>query len=365
MAKFEFLKARKTPDFEELKKVIRGEKKAERVHFVELLMDYEIKKAVTEQYLGEKWIDPAENNKADYIKQDINFWYHLGYDYARISGGIKFPGKGRKTEDTAILSKGKRNWVEENTGMITNWEEFERYPWQKKEDIDYSAYEIASKNLPDGMKLLVCPSSGVFEIASEVLLGFENMSYLIAENYELVQAVFDKTGEIIYEFYRNVVEIDNVEGFFQGDDLGFKTSTFLSPHHLKRLVIPWHKKFAELAHQKGKMYWFHCCGNILNVIDDFIHSVKIDAIHSFQDEVIPVWKFKQMYGNKTAVLGGVDVDKLSRLDEPNLRKYVKAILQKCMPYRYALGSGNSVANYIPVENYLIMLDEGWNFTTKS
>jgi len=25
---------------------------------------------------------------------------------------------------------------------------------------------------------------------------------------------------------------------------------------------------------------------------------------------------------------------------------------------YALGSGNSITNYIPVENYLIMLDEG-------
>lgn len=70
MAKFEFLKAGKTPDFEELKKVIRGEKKAEKVHFVELLMDYEIKKVVTEQYLGEKWIEPADNNKANYIKQD-------------------------------------------------------------------------------------------------------------------------------------------------------------------------------------------------------------------------------------------------------------------------------------------------------
>jgi uroporphyrinogen decarboxylase len=29
-----------------------------------------------------------------------------------------------------------------------------------------------------------------------------------------------------------------------------------------------------------------------------------------------------------------------------------------MPTRYALGSGNSVTNYVPVENYLIMLDEG-------
>ncbi len=349
------------PDFEEFKKVIKS-KKAEKVHFVELLMDYEVKKYITENYFGEKWIDYSEENKERYIKQEINFWYKLGYDYVRIAGGITFYGKLRKTNDTAILSKGERNWVEEGTGMIKDWSDFENYPWPKKEEIDYSIYEIASKNLPDGMKMIVCPSSGVFEIASETLLGFENMSYLIVDNFLLVETVFNKVGEIIYEFYKNVVEIDNVEGFFQGDDLGFKTSTFLSPEHLRKLVIPWHKKFAEIAHQKGKMYWLHCCGNILNVIDDFINDVKIDAFHSFQDEIIPVWEFKKKYGEKIAVLGGIDVDKLATYDEKNLRKYVKEVLDRCMPYKYALGSGNSITNYIPVENYLIMLDEGLKYS---
>jgi len=348
------------PDFEEFKKVIKG-KKAERVHFVELLMDYEVKKYITEKYFGEKWIDYSEENKEKFIKQEINFWYKLGYDYVRIAGGIVFYGKSRKTKDTAILSKGERGWVEEGTGMIKNWNDFENYPWQKKEEIDYSIYEIASKNLPDGMKMLICPSSGVFEIASETLLGFENMSYLIVDNFPLVEAVFNKVGEIIYEFYKNAVEIDNVEGFFQGDDLGFKTSTFLSPEHLRKLVIPWHKKFAEIAHQNGKMYWLHSCGNILNVIEDFINNVKIDAFHSFQDEIIPVWEFKKRYGEKIAVLGGVDVNKLATYNEENLRKYVREILDRCMPYKYALGSGNSIANYIPVENYLIMLDEGLKY----
>lgn len=34
----------------------------------------------------------------------------------------------------------------------------------------------------------------------------------------------------------------------------------------------------------------------------------------------------------------------------------------CTPGGYCLGSGNSIARYVPVENYLIMLDEGrrWN-----
>ena len=58
-----------------------------------------------------------------------------------------------------------------------------------------------------------------------------------------------------------------------------------------------------------------------------------------------------------AALGGVDMDKLGRMGEADLRAYVRKILDQCMPGRFALGSGNTVANYIPVENYLAMVDE--------
>jgi len=38
-------------------------------------------------------------------------------------------------------------------------------------------------------------------------------------------------------------------------------------------------------------------------------------------------------------------------------------LEACMPGGgYVLGTGNSVANYIPLDNYLAMLDEGRRFT---
>ncbi|MCD6407923.1 uroporphyrinogen-III decarboxylase-like protein [bacterium] len=355
---FEFLQKAKNPDFSVFREVLEGKRKAKRVHHVELFADEEIREYITEKYFGKRWVPNTEETKEEYWKQEIEFWYRMGYDYIRVAGGLSFSGKRRKTEDTAELSKGERDWVEEKEGVIKTWEDFEKYQWPEIKNFDFFPYEFVSKNLPEGMKMVVCPSSGVFEIASETLLGFENMSYLLYEDFSLVQAVFDKVGSLIEEFYREIVDMENVEGFFQGDDLGFKTSTFLSPEQLRQLVIPWHKKFAEIAHQKGKMYWFHCCGNVLELMDDFIYDVKIDAFHSFQDEIIPVWEFKEKYGEKIAVLGGVDVDKLCNFDEESLRKYVREILDKCMPERYALGSGNSIANYVPPENYLIMIDEG-------
>ncbi|MCR4426736.1 MAG: hypothetical protein NUW23_11230 [Firmicutes bacterium] len=350
---------RPKPDFEAFQEVILGSKEAERVHFVELFADPEIVRAVLRDVMGETPVpSPAEDFRG-YWRQQIEFWYRMGYDYVRVSGGFEIPMACELTaRDTASLSRGERSWVNEGVGPIASWADFEAYPWDKFRTLDYAAYEFVSRNFPDGMKMMVCPLSGVFEIASEHLLGFEGMSLLLYEDPDLVEAVFSRVGDTLLSFYRNLVTIHNVAGIFQGDDLGFKTSTFLSPVHLRRLVFPWHKRYAALAHERGQMYRFHCCGNLRGILQDLIDDVKIDALHSFQDEIMPVAEFQAACGQRVAALGGVDVDALCRMGEEELRGYVRGILSACMPRRYALGSGNTIANYVPVRNYLVMMDEG-------
>jgi uroporphyrinogen decarboxylase len=85
----------------------------------------------------------------------------------------------------------------------------------------------------------------------------------------------------------------------------------------------------------------------------------IDGRHSFEDSIEPVTEMKIRWGDRIAILGGIDMDFLVRANEQAIRRRVRETLDVCQPGGgYCLGSGNTVANYIPVENYLIMLDEG-------
>jgi uroporphyrinogen decarboxylase len=57
------------------------------------------------------------------------------------------------------------------------------------------------------------------------------------------------------------------------------------------------------------------------------------------------------------------VNVLASGTEKEIRKRTREILDSCAPTgHYVLGTGNSVASYIPIRNYLVMLDEGsrWN-----
>jgi len=93
-------------------------------------------------------------------------------------------------------------------------------------------------------------------------------------------------------------------------------------------------------------------------MDDIIDYAGFDAKHSYEDQILPITEMKEKYGNRIALLGGIDIDVLCRSEEDVLREYIRNIIRKCAPGGgFAIGSGNSIANYIPMKNYLIMLDE--------
>jgi uroporphyrinogen decarboxylase len=66
--------------------------------------------------------------------------------------------------------------------------------------------------------------------------------------------------------------------------------------------------------------------------------------------------------DRIALLGGIDIHLLCIFNEAQVREHVRNVLRICMAGGgYALGTGNSVPNYVPFENYLAMLDEGRKF----
>jgi uroporphyrinogen decarboxylase len=120
---------------------------------------------------------------------------------------------------------------------------------------------------------------------------------------------------------------------------------------------------AKLSHEAGRPYILHSCGNLSAIMDDLIQDVGIDGKHSFEDTIEDIRDVKAQYGDRIAVLGGIDVDFLCRADEQSIRARVRDTIEKCQPGGgFCLGTGNSVANYIPIDNYLAMLDEGRKYS---
>lgn len=337
------------PDFERFRKVLTRDGEPDMIPFYDLYADREIMEAVV--------------GKPYNLETHIEFQVKMGYDY--INAGIHF-GYPRDnvvhTADTASLNRGERHFVDDNHGMIETRADFDAYPWPSPTDPDQLAAGIlrAQALLPEGMKIALGMPAGIFENVIW-LMGCVPMSFAQSDDPALVSDMFERIGTNHVKALRMVfekIDLSKIGLITMGDDLGHATGTMFSPEFLRKYVFPWQKQIADLAHEKGLPMMLHSCGNLEAIMDDLIDYVGIDAKQSYEDKIMPVTEVKRKYGHRIAILGGVDVHKLCTLDEDALRAYVRNIISVCGPGGgYAMGTGNTVANYIPLKNFYIMCEE--------
>ncbi|MFQ3549380.1 MAG: uroporphyrinogen decarboxylase family protein [Armatimonadota bacterium] len=343
------LNIKKQPNFEEFLKVLKREGKPNHLPFYE---HYASPEFIAEK-TGTKFHE-MNYDTPDYWKIYVNFWLDMGFDCVPM----EIPLKCKLGEGHNSASEGS-----EAKAVIQNMEDFEKYDWPSETDpIDFSQFENAAKHLPNGAKIVGGVCMGPFEWVSQ-MMGVMGLSYAMLDCPELVDMMFEKIGNYIIYADTQIAQMDFIGALRQGDDLGFKTATFLSPENLRKYVFPTYKKMAEAAHKNNKPFILHSCGNLADVYEDIIEDCKIDAKHSFEDAIMPVGEFKKQYGKRITPLGGLDVDVICRADEDTLRKYTRKHIEECFNDGYwALGTGNSLTDYMPIQNYLICLDEGLKVT---
>lgn len=310
-------------------------------------------------------IDPSTRSGQMAVWQErIAFYQQMGYGYVPLELGPLFaPRDNLITSDTALYSRGDRGWVNEHGGMITGMADLENPAYWPHGDaaFDYATFEAIAALVPDGMKIIGGASGGPFEHAS-FLMGLEPLSVAMYDDPPFVKRYFEQIGQTLVEIAARLVRLDKLGIYRFGDDMGYKTATMLSPKQLRQYVLPWSKQVIEVVHRAGKPFILHSCGNLEKIMDDLIDDVRIDAKHSFEDVIMPVSEVKRRWGDRVAILGGVDVDFLCRSAPAEIMERTKRVMDACSRGGgYAIGSGNTIANYVPVENYLAMLKAAADF----
>jgi len=332
-------------DLDGFRSNILRERTPERVYFFEHGESDEFKDEIVRRYDLDRGLDPAATHFP--WAREIAVQRFLGHEVFRVW----LPG----AEFRLAGSRGT-TWAQEHAGPIQSWEDYQRYDWPDPKAIDYSQLEWYERNLSGDMA--VVHVTKIWEVVRE-LFGFESFCMKLIDDRDLLQAVVDRVGRFHMELTRTLCDFRCVFAVYGADDFGYKTSTIMSPQAIVELFLPWHRRMARHAHSHGKYYLLHCCGKVDAIMDTLINDVGIDAKHSFENAIEPVTEAKKIWGDRIALLGGLDVDFVARSDEAAIRKCVRDTLDVCqVGGGYCLGLGNWVTNYIPTDNYLAVLDEG-------
>jgi uroporphyrinogen decarboxylase len=291
----------------------------------------------------------------------IAFSASVGYDYASTIPIVPVPRTDFLIMENPQQDGKLRGWQDEHKGMIMSRDDFERFPWPQVESVSTIPVDYTAGKMPEGMKVMAF-INGIFEDLKR-LMGIEQMAIKSIEEPELCGDILERLTVMAEEAVDKSAAHPAVGAIFYGEDMGFNTSLMLSPVWMREWVVPRLKRIADACHRHGKPFLFHSCGQIDALMEDLIEVVGIDARHSFQDNIEPVEEVYVKYSNRISILGGVDVDLLARGTKAEVAARTRRILDACAPGGgYCMGSGNSVTNFVKIENYYAMLDETrkWN-----
>jgi len=276
----------------------------------------------------------------------VKAFAEAGYDHVTLHASrFGFPTNKKTSQKSHSLN---------DSSTIYDWESYERYEWQDPNACGYDLLDAAEAALPEGMGIIVYSPGGVLENAIN-LAGFDNLCYMIFDEPKLAERIFSEVGERLCEYYRRSVPHKAVFAAIVNDDWGFNTQTMLTTEQMRRYVIPWHKRIVEVIHKTGKPAVLHSCGNLANVMEDIIEVIGFQAKHSFEDVIMPIERHYELYKDRIAHLGGIDVDFVCRAPLDEVKDRSRAMLKAGMAGGgYALGTGNSVPHYVPDEGYFAM-----------
>jgi uroporphyrinogen decarboxylase len=291
---------------------------------------------------------PTPADRAAWLRRFIQTFHRLGYDFATILlPGFQFSDPSlRETKETFSLNQG---------AVIRNQREFDAFDWQNPDEADYDLLSRVSEDLPSGMKLIPYSPDGVLENVIR-LMGFDNLCYRLYDDLQLVEDVFEQVGSRLVQYYKKAVQYDCVGACLANDDWGFVSNTLISTDALRRFVFPWYKQIVDISHAAEKPVILHSCGYFENIVEDIIEDMHFDGRHSYEDNIMPVEEAYEKYHDRIAIIGGIDVNFICESTPDEVYARSKAMLERVSERGgFALGSGNSVPEYMPDENFFALI----------
>jgi uroporphyrinogen decarboxylase len=149
------------------------------------------------------------------------------------------------------------------------------------------------------------------------------------------------------------------DGLWVWDDLGFKQRPFMSPGMYRELIFPAHHRLFQFAHEKGLPVILHCDGLVESLISHLIEA-GIDCLQPLEAKAgMDLLKLKKSFGERIALIGGMDVRELVSNDLGRVRRELEKKLPGAMAGSgYVLQVDHSVPDQVDYATYQYFVEEG-------
>lgn len=158
-----------------------------------------------------------------------------------------------------------------------------------------------------------------------------------------------------------------IDFLFFGEDLGTQHTPLISPELYRRVLKPFHKRYADLAKAFGIPVMVHSCGSSSWAFEDFI-DIGVRAVDTLQPEAANMSPsyLKAKFGGRLAFHGGISTAGALVTGTPDDVRTMVFETAKLFSRGsgYFLAPTHMIQDNTPVENILAMYQAAHDFRTE-
>ncbi len=188
-------------------------------------------------------------------------------------------------------------------------------------------------------------------------VGMETMLMLMLDNPDFIFDMYAAHAQLIIDIFEGMQKIGlEFDGAFLADDLGYSTSSLISPQLYRKLVFPHHKRLCDYFISYGLKTFLHTDGNVKGLIPHFIDA-GFAGLHPLEAKAgLDIKELKPLYGDKLVLIGNIDVTKLTGSRDAIEDEVLSKLHIAKANGGYIYHSDHSVPNDVSFANYAFMID---------
>ncbi len=306
----------------------------------------------------------------------IPVWYDYFANETRVRYADRLPGLlAQYPDDLAMCFLTDHNWgvAEEHAELgvgtqvkepvIRDWEDLPLYLDPKKDIngiMDGYFPDFNSGDIFKGDKFKKEYIGDGFVVGAWWRAFFERLHYLRNMENAFADLILEENNvellmDRVEHYLKGIVDRFSsevgVDAIFFGDDIGMQDRLMMSPDTFRTVFKKRYRNMIDYCHGKNILVGMHTCGNIEEIIPDFI-DIGLDILHPLQPHSVDVEKVVPLYGKDITFFAGVDVQYLlptgtpSQIDE-ELKKMFKLFSKND---GFLITFANTVMPETPFEN---------------
>jgi len=238
-------------------------------------------------------------------------------------------------------------------GFMQSIEDWDKYmEFDPDHQSNYVLLEAALKTSKkiDMVPILVLWGGVGFEELCGIF-GFNQAFKLFIKNKGFIRKIVKQMNDYAIAVAEGILQRGGKYIYFTAD-LGYKGRSLISPHMFRELFKPGMKKLCRRIHQLGGKVIFHSCGNVVQLLPDFIDA-GIDALHPIEKAAgNDIVDFKKKYGKKIVLIGNVPIPLLTHGTPKENYEYVKYLLKNVSKDGgHIISSSHSVTQWCKLKNF--------------